>query len=100
MTLIPRETGALEPELDKESLKVLRAVPEYGEGRGNPWRRRDVSEAASLWQIAETVDSTDLNDVRLTLNGLMHLEYVTRAESQSRKRQVWWRLPKGDEAAA
>jgi len=90
-------SDALEPTLDEASLAVLLAVPECGEG--NPWRRRETHEVASLWQVAEAVDSTDLADVKLTLNGLMHLEYIVRSESRSRKRDVWWRLPKGDKAA-
>jgi hypothetical protein len=88
---------ALEPVLDRESLRVLRAIPECGE---NQFRSRTIFEAVTLWQVAETIDSTDLRDVQLTLNGLVHLGYTDHTVSKIRKRQVYWRTRKGDDAVA
>ncbi|MGH2878931.1 MAG: hypothetical protein ACRDK4_04900 [Solirubrobacteraceae bacterium] len=88
-------SGVLEPTLDRESLRVLRAIPECGR---DEWARRRLDEAATVWQIAEALNSADLKDVQLTLNGLEHLRYAVSSSSASRKRMVWWRTPKGDRA--
>lgn len=91
------EAAVLEPNLSREDLRVLRVVPECGPSE---WVFRDTGMAASVWEIAEWLDTWDLSALRLTLNGLAHLEYVRSTESRSRKRRVWWRSAKGDTAVA
>lgn len=90
------EPTALEPTLDKVSLSVLRALPACGE---DEWRPLGLDEAVTVWQVGEVVDSINLPDVLLTLNGLVHLDYARTTDSRSRGRPVWWRTRKGDEAA-
>lgn len=89
-------TDTLEPRLTKADLRVLAAIPQCGP---DEWRR-GLSETVTLWQIAEALDTTELNGVRLTLHGLDHLGFVHSAVSRSRKRLVWWRTPKGDGAVS
>lgn len=80
----------LEPKLDRESLRVLRAIPASG-GEDMAAYRKSMP---SIWQIAEALDTTDLNDLKLTLNGLAHLGYVSNARGY----RIWWRTQKGDDA--
>lgn len=87
--------SALEPKPTKQDLRVLKAVPACG---GDRWRRREVHETATVWQIAEALDMTDLQDLQLTLNGFFNFGYIDWAKSKSRNRRVWWRTPKGDAA--
>jgi hypothetical protein len=68
--------------------RVSMVLPVYG----------GISETVTLWQIAEALDTVDLDDVCLTLNGLERFGYVWSAPSESRSRRVYWRTPKGDEA--
>ena len=89
---------ALEPKLDPISLEVLRAIPACGTGA--EFRRRAVDEAWTLWQIGEEIRSSDLADVLLTLNGLVHLNYACQTRSVSRQRTVYWRTVRGDEAVS
>jgi hypothetical protein len=89
-------TGTLEPRLTKADLRVLSVIPACGP---DEWRR-GISETATLWQITEALDTTDLADVGLTLNGLERLDYVWSGRCKSRKRTVSWRTPKGDEAVS
>lgn len=84
----------LEPGLTKEDKRVLAAIPECG---NDSWRRREAHEAVTIWQIAEILNTEDLADLRRTLRGLAHLEYVFSADSKARKRRVYWRTRKGDE---
>jgi hypothetical protein len=74
---------------------MLRVIPACGP---DEFRKRGISEAVTLWQVAEALDTVDLDGVRLTLAGLQHLGYVLSAPSKSRKRMVFWRTPKGDGA--
>lgn len=85
------EASTLEPKLTKLDLAVLRAVPAfYAEG--------DV--AASIWQIAETLDTTKMDDLLMTLGGFEQLDYVRGVVSRRRGRRVYLRTAKGDEAIA
>ena len=90
-------TDALEPGLTKTDLRVLAAIPQCGPGE---WRPRTIDEAVTLWGAAEALDTTELADVQLMLNGLEQLGYVWSARSESRSRIVYWRTPKGDEAVS
>ena len=78
-------SDALEPELDKESLRVLRAIPILYE------------DSATVWCIAETVESYDLQDLLLTLHGLVHLDYAALTH---RKPSRWRRTSKGNRAVS
>ena len=86
---------ALEPKLDPISLEVLRAIPACGK---DEWRERGIHETLTLWQIGEAVRSTDLADVLLTLNGLVHLDYAFQSRSAIRMMTVYFRTQKGDGA--
>lgn len=86
---------ALEPKLTKHDLRVLTAVSPCGE---DEWRRREVDESVTVWQIGEALNVLDLFYLNRTLSGLEHLGYVDCAESSSRRRAVYWRTKKGDEA--
>lgn len=87
--------SALEPKLTPHDLKVLRLVPEHGPQY--VWPRKDH---ITVWQIAEAIDTDDVKEVRRVLGGLEHLGYVWKGESRSKRRQVYWRTRKGDEAVA
>lgn len=84
----------LEPGLTKGDKRVLAAITACGP---DDWAKRELGMAATIWQVAETLDTQDLADLRRTLNGLEHLGYITWARSASRKRRVYWRTAKGDE---
>lgn len=95
------ETRTLEPGLSKFDREVLALVPAC-RGREYPLSRTPF-DTATLWQIAEGLDSTDLTGpagVLAELNGLEQLGYVRSAASASRRRTVYWRTPKGDDAIA
>jgi hypothetical protein len=87
----------LEPGLTKADKRVLAAVSPCGD---DEWRFRELGEAVTVWQIAEALNTIDIQDVVLTLRGLAHLGYVCWLPSESRKRDVYWRTLKGDEAVA
>lgn len=86
----------LEPKLTAYDLRVLRVVPEGGED----WLllKRKVEDAATVWEIAERLDTLDLHDLLVSLRGFKHLDYVFAATSKSRRRTVYWRTAKGDAA--
>jgi hypothetical protein len=88
------DPDTLEPCLTKADKAVLAAVTACGP---DEWAKRELGMAATVWQIAETLDTNDLADLGRTLNGLQHLGYVCRAHSRARKRWVYWRTRKGDE---
>lgn len=90
------DVKTLEPGLTKTDKRVLAAIPASYDGPSPI----PVEHSATIWQIAEALDTDDLQDVRRTLRGLEHLGYVFNARSASRKRMVWFRLDKGDEAIA
>lgn len=85
---------ALEPGLTRADKAVLAAVPEGGP---DEWAKRELDMAATIWQVAETLDTRDLVDLDRTLKGLQHFGYVCSADSRGRKRRVYWRMRKGDE---
>lgn len=87
-----REMCTLEPKLTRHDVAVLRAVPPfYDDGPS------DV--AVSAWQIAEALNTTNMDDVLMTLGGFEQLDYVRGVVSRRRKRYVYLRTKKGDEAA-
>lgn len=87
-------TDTLEPRLTKMDRRVLSTIPACG--RGDEYRKRGISETVTLWQIAEALDTFELDSVRLTVSGLLHLGYIWSGPSMSRSRTVYWRTPKGD----
>jgi hypothetical protein len=88
---------ALEPKLTKADKLVLVHIPECGE---HEYRLRELDEARSIWQIAEWLNTIELLDLQRTLSGLEHLDYICSSQSRSRKRAVYWRTPKGDQAVS
>lgn len=91
-------TDTLEPGLTKADQRVLAAVPACGSG--DEYRKRGTGETVTMWQVAEALDTIEIHDLVLTLNGLEHLGYVRKALSKSRKQRVFWRTPKGDKGVA
>jgi hypothetical protein len=87
--------SALEPQLTRYDLKVLRLVPEHGPEPVFP-----RTEHVTVWQLAEALDTDDVQELRRILGSLEQLGYVWKGDSRSKRRPVYWRTPKGDEAAA
>jgi hypothetical protein len=87
--------SALEPKLTAFDRRVLAVVSPHGEDKR---RERKVGEAVSIWEIAEALDTLDLHELQCILNGFCHLGYAQSSMSVSRKRIVWWRTRRGDEA--
>jgi hypothetical protein len=90
-------SNALEAALTKHDKAVLSAITACGP---DEWAKRDLGMAATIWQIAETLNTEDLPDLHRTLNGLIHLEYAHSCESRARQRCVYWRTRKGDKVLA
>lgn len=88
----------LEPTLNKADKKVLALIPaggEFGLPRGTP------GSTITVWQLGEALLEHDLKSLALTLGGLKHLGYIGSTGDLGLTRPAgWWRMPKGDEAAA
>jgi hypothetical protein len=93
-------TDTLEPALTSYDRRVLTAVPASGDDREWVTRVRQVDETATVWEIGQALNMLDLSEVTTILWSLQYLGYVRSAPSKSRKREVWWRTFKGDEALA
>ena len=78
--------SALTPTLTAGDRRVLWALP-VASFRDAGTR----TDLLTVWQVAEFLDTRDVNDVLLTLNGLQHVGLAASAMSRSRKRRVWWR---------
>lgn len=84
---------ALAPRLTTSDRRVLDALPsaDFNDVVGK--NRQDL---LTVWQVAEQLDTMNLQDVLFTLRALEHLRLAASLPSRSRKRLVWWRLPAGD----
>jgi hypothetical protein len=82
------EPVAIEPELTKGDLAVLKAVPDGAKGT-----------AMTIWHLAEArkLQPSGFHEFALTLSGLVHLGYVGKLHSFKRG-DVYWRMQKGLEA--
>jgi hypothetical protein len=85
-------TDVLEPLPNAHDKRVLATVPPSEDLR-LPWAQRYTLTA---WQIAELLDTFDVEDLQQTLSGLAHLGYVNGFGRPQR----WQRTTKGDEALA
>lgn len=81
------------PPLTASDRRVLACLPRAGFADV-----RARTDLMTVWQVAEELDTRDVDDVRLTLRALEHQFYAASARSKSRKRRVWWRTAQGDEA--
>lgn len=86
--------SALEPKLTVYDRRVLLAVPEGGDVEK---RLREGGPSRTAWQIAEALETFDVDDVASMLRSLEHFRYVASTFSRGRGRTVWWRTQRGDE---